>query len=156
MTRPDRSASPVKPLNQKARDAVTSVTTLFSLGLEKKDKERTERGRASPGCIFRVPDSAESASRSSPRHQANDFKQLCVTRTFAPSSQSVAPSAPPASQEMQSLSWPDRVPGHDAACRKTDEWERGDAHARVGAAKQDCFIFPIFLMFSPVKSGREI
>jgi hypothetical protein len=77
-----RIVAPETARNQhgsKLGDAVTTVTTLSSLTLKKKDKERTERGIASPNCVYPPVKCAESVSRSSPRHAAYDFNGLRVT-----------------------------------------------------------------------------
>jgi len=53
-TIPGPRSSRQKPDGSKLCDDATTATTLFSLGLEKKGKERTDRGRAGPQPLFRV------------------------------------------------------------------------------------------------------
>jgi hypothetical protein len=71
------------------------VTTLFSLRPKKKKKKRTERGRGRASwdhANFLSAVMAESASPSSPRHQANDFKVFIGDADFL----AVVTSASPA------------------------------------------------------------
>jgi hypothetical protein len=67
-----------------------------------------------------------------------------------------APSVAASFDSNALASWPALASPFDAACRKIDEWERGSVCAQAEWRSRADLIFPIFLIFSPVKSGREI
>jgi hypothetical protein len=148
------------------RIVICSATTRrprrpFSL-LDPRKRERREQGeamvgRAETASHISTVVIAESASRSSRRRRANDFRWLDATRTFVSSSRSAQARRDSLSRALQSHH---RPIGHRPATPHVEKLVMGNGAAPRHKVRADRgitdFIFLIFLMFPHVKSGHEI